>query len=296
VIPECAEQRTVCGSTRENLCPVLSVVDGAAPETAYRPAASEAPHTLPATNHVRFSYSAKLALLCDIARDRRLARSSVAVASVLIDHANAVSMACYPSISTIVRESRVPKTTVLRALRQLEECGWIKARKKNGARTNYDLQTSAKTGTGSAPGTGASLNLRRGSSGSVSGTEAAPRAGHEQGKKKEEIESNRSGKRKSFLQWWNATNDDERAIPKDDPVFQFADEAGIPSEFLEFAWSAFCQRYADDTKTKTDDWCGLFRRAIRENWLRIWYADQVSGEYRLTTVGIQLQRQEEATY
>lgn len=83
----------------------------------------------------------------------------------------------------------------------------------------------------------------------------------------------------------------EKAIPEGDPVFGYADKVGIPADFLALAWQAFKVRYTALYPDKRyRDWRRVFRRAVAENWLRLWYADPVAG-YALTTVGVQAQRQ-----
>lgn len=81
----------------------------------------------------------------------------------------------------------------------------------------------------------------------------------------------------------------EQPIPADHPAFDFSAQAGIPVEWLEVAWAEFCRRYRDNPKVHRD-WRDLFFRTVRENWLRIWYVDRATGEVRLTSEGLLLQR------
>lgn len=62
----------------------------------------------------------------------------------------------------------------------------------------------------------------------------------------------------------------EKAIPEDDPVFDFADKAGIPDEWLRIAWKEFVARYSDGQK-RYRDWRKAFRNAVRGNWFKVWY-------------------------
>jgi hypothetical protein len=84
----------------------------------------------------------------------------------------------------------------------------------------------------------------------------------------------------------------EKAIPDDDPVFAYAENVGIPPDFLELAWLVFRYRYtkAEGSSTKRyKDWRKVFQKAVRENWLKLWW---VQGDvYALTTVGVQAQRE-----
>ena len=82
---------------------------------------------------------------------------------------------------------------------------------------------------------------------------------------------------------WIASLNGEMAIPENDPVYRFADETGIPDDFVALTWLAFEDRYSQEPK-KYEKWRVVFRKAIKGNWMRIWYATP-DGGYALTTVG-----------
>lgn len=238
----------------------------------------------------RFNYSGKLALLLNLARDARLRQSAIAVATVLIDHANKTTGACFPNLATIVRQSRVPKTTVIRGLRKLEECGWISTDKRTGAVNNYHLQTGATAGTSSEPGTGATSNLKRGQTGSGGGTEPVPATGHEQKKKKKaNREKHIQPKGLSYREWNEAKHEGDVLIPPDHPVFTYMRTVQLPEEFLYLTWDVFCERYRTDTKTRYEDWADTFYRSVEGNWYSLWFIDG-EGNYQLTTRGKQADR------
>lgn len=247
-----------------------------------------------------FSYSAKLAFLGRLCRDRRLNQSAIAVASVLLERANRDTGQCFPSVATIEKDSGVPKSTVLRALKALEKCGWIESTKRHGAVTHYRL-TSANAGTcpdgGTGPGDGASSmtgtgaisNLRRGQTGSDHDTKVVPVSGHEK-----KVRAKATGETRSraspmvtFDQWADSKGEDEMLIPGSDPVFEYARGAGIPGDFLKLAWEGFCRRYRDNPK-KYRDWRRVFRNSVENNWFRYWWFNPSAEAYELTTVGIQL--------
>jgi len=85
----------------------------------------------------------------------------------------------------------------------------------------------------------------------------------------------------------------EKAIPTSDTVFAYADAIGLPREFLHLAWAEFKARYTAEPvkgqrpKTYTD-WRAVFRKAVKEGWLRLWFLD--GQQYALTTAGQQAQR------
>lgn len=88
-----------------------------------------------------------------------------------------------------------------------------------------------------------------------------------------------------------------KAIPADDAVFGYAQDIGLPAEFLHLAWRAFVAKYTappvKGTKQKTYvDWRAVFRLAVKEGWLKLWYLD--GQHYALTTIGQQAQRELQA--
>lgn len=81
----------------------------------------------------------------------------------------------------------------------------------------------------------------------------------------------------------------EKPIPEGDPVFVYADEVGIPPDFLRLAWQEFRHRYSQPESKRYRDWRAVFRKAVRGNWLKLWFLAP-DGTYSLTTVGHQAQR------
>lgn len=80
----------------------------------------------------------------------------------------------------------------------------------------------------------------------------------------------------------------ESAVPDGDPVFAYAEQVGIPHEFLRLAWREFVDRHRESDK-RYRDWRKAFRNSVRGNWYRLWWAT-ADGSYELTTVGVQAQR------
>lgn len=84
--------------------------------------------------------------------------------------------------------------------------------------------------------------------------------------------------------WLTACREQERKpIPDDDPIRSWADEAGIPEDYMRLAWKVFTRDWA--AKKPQKDWPSVFRDAIRRNWLKLWYADRETGECKLTAAG-----------
>ena len=84
----------------------------------------------------------------------------------------------------------------------------------------------------------------------------------------------------------------ESAIPKTDPIFAFARDAGIPKDFLHLAWREFAGRHRDSGRLQKD-WRAHFRDAVRRNWFKLWWLPPAGG-CELTTAGVQLARERDA--
>jgi hypothetical protein len=91
---------------------------------------------------------------------------------------------------------------------------------------------------------------------------------------------------KTFLAECKEKN--EKPIPEDDSVFDYAEQAGIPADFLRLHWREFVDRYSAPDAKRYKAWRQVFRKSVRGNWFRLWYCDGNS-QYALTTVGIQAQ-------
>src|SRR5690606_11885369 len=114
----------------------------------------------------------------------------------------------------------------------------------------------------------------------------------EEKRREEEKQEKRARKGKSpdvTLPDWIAALGDGDAVAADDPLFDWAQQAGIPREWIALAWWAFEARYADNPK-RYSDWRAVFRRAVKEDWLKLWRVDR-DGGYVLTTAGEQVRRE-----
>lgn len=80
----------------------------------------------------------------------------------------------------------------------------------------------------------------------------------------------------------------EMAVPADDPIYAYAERAGIPDAFLEIAWLEFRERHLENSLKRYRDWRGAFRNSVRDGWFRLWrFAD---GQCVLTIQGEQAAR------
>jgi chorismate mutase len=80
----------------------------------------------------------------------------------------------------------------------------------------------------------------------------------------------------------------EKLVPDGDPVFVYAESIGLPNEFLHLAWLEFKHQYQQPGAKRYIDWRAVFRKAVRGNWLKLWWLE--GDKYALTTRGMQAQR------
>ena len=84
----------------------------------------------------------------------------------------------------------------------------------------------------------------------------------------------------------------EQPVPENDPVFDYAEQAGIPLEYMRLCWVEFKQRYSQPNAKRYKDWRSVYRKAVRGNWFKLWRA--ANDGYMLTTEGQQALRVAEA--
>lgn len=83
---------------------------------------------------------------------------------------------------------------------------------------------------------------------------------------------------------WNAACREAgvKHIPETDAVWKFADDVGLPDDYVRLTWFAFRDRYRGEAK-RYRDWPAVFRRAVKANWFRLWFLD--GEQYALTSTG-----------
>jgi hypothetical protein len=81
----------------------------------------------------------------------------------------------------------------------------------------------------------------------------------------------------------------EKPILKSDPVFAYADETGIPDEFLRLHWLEFKERYSMTGAKRYTDWRAVYRKSVHGCWFKLWFL-RADGTCGLTTQGEQAKR------
>lgn len=94
----------------------------------------------------------------------------------------------------------------------------------------------------------------------------------------------------TFKEWVAASIDAagaEEFVPlqDSDPIHAWALQTKIPERWIDYAWEAFDQKYSPQDK-RYKDWMQVFRRAVREDWLKVWRTTPEGAV--LTTVGEQI--------
>lgn len=79
-----------------------------------------------------------------------------------------------------------------------------------------------------------------------------------------------------------------KPIPEDDSVFSYADEIGLPHDFLRLQWLEFKDRYTQPGAKRYKAWPIVFGKSVRGNWFKLWFAKD--GGYQLTTTGLQAKK------
>ncbi|MDW9243945.1 hypothetical protein C7S13_3065 [Burkholderia cepacia] len=175
------------------------------------------------------------------------------------------------------------------------------------------LERATKVGAGLAP-LPISDNSDSPESGQVSQIGTSPKKGHvpirecsspelgqvdspESGHTKENLpkETQKKGRARrdeiSLTDWLAACKaSGELSIPKDDPIFDYADKQKLPIDFVRYAWLEFRRKYTENGK-KQKDWRATFRNAVRENWYGLWF--KKDDDFMLTTRGQQVKTEHE---
>ena len=98
------------------------------------------------------------------------------------------------------------------------------------------------------------------------------------------------GQKRTFAEWAEAIRaNGEKAISDYQPVWSYAERAGLPREFVEIAWLRFKDKYLSGTGARKTyiDWRAAFRDHVESNYLRLWFWSEKDSQWQLTTAGVQ---------
>jgi hypothetical protein len=88
----------------------------------------------------------------------------------------------------------------------------------------------------------------------------------------------------------------ERPLRDYKPLWRYAEDAGLPQDFIALAWIEFRRRFLPDgtgAAKRYKDWRAAFRKYVEGNYLKLWAIDGNSA-YFLTTAGKTAQKIYEA--
>ena len=226
------------------------------------------------------------------------------LALALADHAHDDGTNIYPSVNHLSIKTRQSERTIQYQLRKMEECGWLvlvaDEKGGRGKAREYRINREWLKGAEIAPIIKGATDDIKGATDDIKGAIAVapessitiiePSITIKDGKNKNPHPSGCTLSK--FLDECKEKN--EPPIPKDDGVFDYAADVGIPYEFLELAWLDFKRIHTDparkEGRKKQKCWRKTFKNYVSGNYLRIWFIDN-SGQFILTTRGKQLQRE-----
>lgn len=240
-------------------------------------------------------------------QDKRLRLESLRVLGALLSFRGKDTNTVWPSRQAIAERCRMPVTKISEATSELEHLGWLRKEGRGGfsRATRYTITvpeivtdsvtvpqsvTVTEQGTGrvtdsvmgmgvTEQGTGKELTKNRPSE-EKAVAQALPVSAGKSKAKKADITL------QDFLEQCKATGAD--AIPDDDPIFAYAEKAGISRDMLAAAWQEFKDAFLTTSK-RQKDWRAHFRNAVRRNWYKLWFLKD--GEVaQWTTAGEQARR------
>lgn len=91
---------------------------------------------------------------------------------------------------------------------------------------------------------------------------------------------------KTFLQ--NCKESGEKPISGYQPVFDYCRRVDLSEDLMMLCWNEFYRRHApggvsEDKRYK--DWRKAFRNCLEGNWYKLWWLNQQTNQYELTTAG-----------
>lgn len=93
----------------------------------------------------------------------------------------------------------------------------------------------------------------------------------------------------TFNAWYDQIKaNGEKAITEYQPVWEYAENVGLPNDWVNLAWITFKERYSTEAQyidKKQKDWRQTFLNAVKGNWFKLWFINDE--QCTLTTQGHQ---------
>lgn len=158
------------------------------------------------------------------------------------------------------------------------KCGWMSESDGMLVITNFERH-NGKTAKNRALSAKRQAQFRDKNSNDKVTINALPRE-----EKRRDIKNNKKSSL-TFTGWLKSLAENgEKPISESDPIFAYADEAGIPHDYLRITWIEFRAEFSSVDK-RQKDWRAHFRNFVRKNYYKLWWID--NGEYKLTSRGQQ---------
>lgn len=239
-------------------------------------------------------------------QDKRLRLESLRVLGVLLSFRGKDTNTIWPSRQAIADRCGMPLAKISEATSDLERLGWVKKEGRGGysKATRYTITvpeivtdsvtvpqsvTVPEQGTGPRYRIGIKTVTERGT-----GKELTKNIPSEEKAVAQALPAlpakPKSRKAAITLQAFldQCITAGEVAIPEDDPIFAYAEKAGITREMLAVAWQEFKAAFLPTDK-RQKDWRAHFRNAVRRNWYRLWFLKEGEAA-QWTTAGEQARR------
>lgn len=229
-----------------------------------------------------------------------------AVLISLADNANDEGY-CWPSLATICTRTCYGRSAVSEAISWLADNGYLTILRSIGGVNRYVVRPDPSASRMGVEGKDLQDPVRqpdyprppRGPDPSASRTLTVKNHQEPQEDVRKRTDSPRPEKRKAgkvsfetFRELCQA--DGEGPLPEDDPIFTYAEEIGLPAEFVSVvAWEWFRGARSGAKQAGKRGWRQHFRDAVRGAWGGLWRQDG-DGQWVLTTAGKQAQAAAEA--
>ena len=241
-------------------------------------------------------------LLLSALRDAETTKCDCAVLGAISEHAD-LNGACWPGVELLASKLSITGRSVMRAVKNLERLGYLevdRSKRSNHYRiaSTGDKEVTSEDEqqvTNPSPIRDTAVTSQVTSLSPHTCQPCHPNSVQELSLKNSVQEGDGSApvkkvtKAKSgmitFKTYLASVPDGELPVPAKDPIFDYAEDVGMPREILKLHWYVFSAKYRNSDK-RYKDWLAVLRNSVRANWYRLWYLDD-AGAFQLTTVGKQ---------
>lgn len=209
----------------------------------------------------------------EVLLDKRLRFETMRVLIALYSFSDKKHDTVWPTRESIAKRSRTAPNKVSESTKELVDLGWLTKDGKGG-------HSKATRYTIIAP-------LTATESGTISESTTVPEEGRrmpvpEQGTRKltnQDLTKKKQRQPKpetTLVEFLDSCKETGRhPIDAVDPIFSWAENAGISCEMVKVCWRVFKQRRSEpDAKGKLPrqrDWPAQFRNCVKSNWFKLWY-------------------------